>query len=905
MVPQMTHHDRGTSTFVGVGTSDLHRTRSLPNSLLWQFFCPFGHKGVESDEEECPKYANSMKIKWIRKNSNEENPKKKPKKKSYSCKKSKKMMWTRRSKGKGKNKYLKRGHIKPPSSNNSNDKKTKYPPTERQVRKTPKKYHTGLALNAIPRFPAREAMVKMLCPYDSDSSEDDSYAYPILFSDNIEHKGFAEDHITTFNDDSIDAQAQDLNDSLFNATISRKIEMNRADKKVQKTVINNNEDICKLLLNLNTLKNNEELSIILREGAFLSSDAHFETKHTINKNAEAQSKWARTVNFDKNTFHRNQEQKNGLIEQNACKFSVITDLSTASRSSDGSNPFTGVTHGIYTEPTRMVSNPLTTREKSIFFLRKYKAVGSDVLNPVLVPTVSNIIASNISPASPVSPIYTRSKCINPAHSSNGEDEDSAEDFKSIRSIYFGPVVGSYLECPDASSRMRYGLLLGSDKGDADFSFHNILETLNNAGESVASSSASNASVARVLDPIQVVENTACQDVKVHDNQVEIFNIVKNMPLAIPDPLANGKRNKGIEPRKKSLFEENNGHNNIDYSPTGTTLRNIGKVQLWKKSLLEENKGHNNIDSSSTTATLRNIGKVQLRKGEYAGAVHIFQKLLDHEDDGRNAIYSLILGMSLYGLNKFDEANQISLQALETIHHQNKGYCNSNNIEGDKHKLLHSHDQYMMGKFLNNIGCGLLELSYCKRALHVFQCALHAYTQSIDDESSISFENEYSLLKYFDDVGQCENAKKQIPASYLLDVIITLGNLAYVLMEMKEYNAGIACLERSLILQDSIIDAVNCYFTIGTMESLASAYTKSEKPKKASEMYDIIRQTIQETHHNGQQKNGLTSNIHSSMSNSNRQNVDINHICSGISSIGKLPQHELSHSFSSLSFDGYL
>merc|ERR1711884_354930 len=74
---------------------------------------------------------------------------------------------------------------------------------------------------------------------------------------------------------------------------------------------------------------------------------------------------------------------------------------------------------------------------------------------------------------------------------------------------------------------------------------------------------------------------------------------------------------------------------------------------------------------------------------------------------------------------------------------------------------------------------------------------------------------------------------------MLDMIITLNNLSYVLVKTDQYDFACAFLEYSLMMQESMVQPINYALAMGTMESLAFAYSESKREKKGLEIYKHI------------------------------------------------------------------
>ncbi len=159
----------------------------------------------------------------------------------------------------------------------------------------------------------------------------------------------------------------------------------------------------------------------------------------------------------------------------------------------------------------------------------------------------------------------------------------------------------------------------------------------------------------------------------------------------------------------------------------------------------------------------------------------------------------MLGLSLYSVGNFDDANRVFLKSLTVIRSQFRDYASIHSV-ARRDNLDH---HYSAGKVFNNIGCGFYELGFYKSALRSFHRSLLVYMNGATPSRRYyaSSNDEYN---YAENLGATLNSlhkehllAKTIPAPFIPDAISTLNNLAYVLVRRKKYNDASICLKEIL------------------------------------------------------------------------------------------------------------
>jgi len=640
----------------------------------------------------------------------------------------------------------------------------------------------------IPRFPVHEAMIKILPPSESESDED-SY--------NSTSNSLEEDGCRNFNamddfdshHDPIVSMTDNYVNSLVNNAVSLKL---KVECKVKKKLLNKkykDEDICKLLLNLNTIKNNEEVSV--------SSE--------------------------------------GSIQSNSDDDS---DISLSSFS----DPFQGIESYLGSSNTGSTSD------------------GSK--GTISIKASKNSLNRNKG----ASLIEMRKKSIIPTYAFDEKDEN-VEDLGSMRNIYFGPIAGSSHQFNSTSTRLRTGVLLVSFDRNAD---DDTLQSCHQyATEDITFDLAFFTRLKSLIGSPSTSTTVSRKKTSKNSNKV-----------VDADEMFDRKRNDVLENR-----------NVLDNEYENEIIDQI-EPSLWKA---VESRGEDNTEDSIANLTLRNLGEFQLRNGKYHDAMETLQKVVDHEENRINkGINLLLLGMSLYGLERFDDANKVNVQALTNIQRQNQSHFQTSRTAEYRNIYGNHNKEYILGKIFNNLGCGLMELGDWKSASRFFHCALHVYTQSVDGVLHTSNEDLYPLSRILRALDENRKTTHKITTPCLLDIIITLNNLAYVFVEMRKTDFACSCFESSLILQG--IGTPNFALTIGTMESLASAYSKSKKNQRALEMYNLILDASHKIRHDyPRQYHRLISYIHASITNFHIQNEDL---ASAMEYVQSARSHqEIAHSLS--------
>ena len=90
-----------------------------------------------------------------------------------------------------------------------------------------------------------------------------------------------------------------------------------------------------------------------------------------------------------------------------------------------------------------------------------------------------------------------------------------------------------------------------------------------------------------------------------------------------------------------------------------------------------------------------------------------------ENTSREARTLALLGMALYGNEKFEEANQVYLRALTMLRTKEQGYG-----------CYDHRNEFVMGQILNCVGCSFYEKGFHKSASRSYLNALHVYLQDI-------------------------------------------------------------------------------------------------------------------------------------------------------------------------------
>ena len=165
----------------------------------------------------------------------------------------------------------------------------------------------------------------------------------------------------------------------------------------------------------------------------------------------------------------------------------------------------------------------------------------------------------------------------------------------------------------------------------------------------------------------------------------------------------------------------------------------------------------------------------------------------------------MLGVSLYGVGNFDDANRVFLKSLTIIRNQHKDYASVNSNASRDNKDHH----YTAGKVLNNIGCGFYELGFYKSATRSFHRSLLIYmngANKIQRSRKLKDEDlDYSstLSATLNSLRNEHLLAKVVPQLFIYDVTTTLTNLAYVLVKRKKYLDASICLKEILVVSANV------------------------------------------------------------------------------------------------------
>ena len=156
---------------------------------------------------------------------------------------------------------------------------------------------------------------------------------------------------------------------------------------------------------------------------------------------------------------------------------------------------------------------------------------------------------------------------------------------------------------------------------------------------------------------------------------------------------------------------------------------------------------------------------------------------------------LLLGSSLYSVDKHVDANRVFRESLAVIKKQVNA-CTNINIEN------RGKEKFTAGKVLNNIGCAFFELGYYKSACQAMHRALLVFMSNDLDcgYPDLEFDAKHGLPESFPSLTVIMNGLKtreieivNIPPQFEQDVAVTFGNLAFLLAKRKKFSAAAVCL----------------------------------------------------------------------------------------------------------------
>lgn len=278
-------------------------------------------------------------------------------------------------------------------------------------------------------------------------------------------------------------------------------------------------------------------------------------------------------------------------------------------------------------------------------------------------------------------------------------------------------------------------------------------------------------------------------------------------------------------------------------------------------------------------SLRNIGTVELWMGRLEESSHSLYHVVNREEgEGESMVDEdpisrrqkpfhvasslVLLGLSLYSLEDYEEANSALIKSLSVI----DGIINGGNYAETSNRSLDSFDDndyiFTAGKVLNNIGAAFFELGFYRSASRALHRSLLVFLSKDLECGCPPLSLDDSLEGYnppFPSLTDLMNGLKlksirisNLSIEHRFDAAITFSNLGSLLVKRGKFSAASVCLNTAEPILSKIVGEHHpvCY---STMEGQAFLNIKMHRYERALRIYEKMLEI--------EERRGTSSTVH--------------------------------------------
>lgn len=277
-----------------------------------------------------------------------------------------------------------------------------------------------------------------------------------------------------------------------------------------------------------------------------------------------------------------------------------------------------------------------------------------------------------------------------------------------------------------------------------------------------------------------------------------------------------------------------------------SLRNIGTIELWMGRLEESSHSLYHVVNREEAESAVDGDPISSRQKPF----HVASSLV-------------LLGLSLYSLQDYEEANSALIKSLSVI----DGVINGGgNYSENSSRSLDSFDDndyvFTAGNVLNNIGAAFFELGFYRSASRALHRSLLVFLSKDLECGCPPLSLDDSLEGYnppFPSLTDLMNGLKlksirvsNLPIEHRFDAAITFSNLASLLVKRGKFSAASVCLNMSEPILNKIVGEHHpvCY---STMEGQAFLNIKMHRYERALRIYEKMLEI--------EERRGMSSTVH--------------------------------------------
>jgi tetratricopeptide (TPR) repeat protein len=275
-----------------------------------------------------------------------------------------------------------------------------------------------------------------------------------------------------------------------------------------------------------------------------------------------------------------------------------------------------------------------------------------------------------------------------------------------------------------------------------------------------------------------------------------------------------------------------------------SLRNIGTVELWMGRLEESSHSLYHVVNREEGEPTEDVDPISRRLKPF-----------------RVASSLVLLGLSLYSLEDFEEANNALIKSLSVI----DGVINGGNYAETSSGSIDSFDDdciFTAGKVLNNIGAAFFELGFSRSASRALHRSLLVFLSkdlecgcpplSLDDSLEGYNPPFPSLTDLMNGLKLKSIRASNLPIEHRFDAAITFSNLGSLLVKRGKFSAASVCLNTAEPILSKTVEDHNpvCY---STMEGQAYLNIKMHRYERALRIYEKMLEI--------EERRGTSSTVH--------------------------------------------
>ena len=277
-----------------------------------------------------------------------------------------------------------------------------------------------------------------------------------------------------------------------------------------------------------------------------------------------------------------------------------------------------------------------------------------------------------------------------------------------------------------------------------------------------------------------------------------------------------------------------------------SLRNIGTIELWMGRLEESSHSLYHVVNREEAESAVDGDPISSRQKPF----HVASSLV-------------LLGLSLYSLEDYEEANSALIKSLSVIDRVING---GDNYPETSSRSLDSFDDndyiFTAGKVLNNIGATFFELGFYRSASRALHRSLLVFLSKDLECGCPPLSLEDSLEGYnppFPSLTDLMNGLKlksirvsNLPIEHRFDAAITFSNLGSLLVKRGKFSAASVCLNSAEPILNKTVGEHHpvCY---STMEGQAFLNIKMHRYERALRIYEKMLEI--------EERRGISSTVH--------------------------------------------